>query len=148
MKMICNIKNCNKEAKNLVKIPALGGTFFEFQLCDEHFSSFMESCKKESLRSLMLKELDRLKGSLRGSRENKLEDKKDQEDYKKRVSPKVLLQLLEKEDQEDWKKRMKKVKTLPPKPEPTTVSKTPPPSKRRREIIDELKDLLESRERE
>ena len=118
--MICNIKNCNKEAKNLVKIPALGGTYSEFQLCDEHFSSFMESCNKESLRSLMLKELDRLRGRLRGSRENKLE-KEDQEDLDKKLKELEIKMdklkdlwesrenKLEKEDQEDYKKRVKEV---------------------------------------
>ena len=88
MKMICNIENCNKEAKNLVKIV---GTYFEFQLCDEHFRLI----KSESLRSYLLKELNRLK-------------------YKDKDSDKK---------QKELKIKMGKVKIIPQETEPTTASK-------------------------
>lgn len=61
--MICKIENCNKEAKNLLKVIE-GGITFEFQLCDEHFPSNIPSYNLEpiqSLRSSMIKELNRLK---------------------------------------------------------------------------------------
>lgn len=65
--MICNIKNCNKEAKNLAKVP-VGNSFYEFQLFDEHFPSFIESYNKEYLRRLV----NEMKGNLDKNLDKKL----------------------------------------------------------------------------
>ena len=56
--MICKIKNCYKEAKNIAKIFTV-----EFQLCDEHFPSFIELYNKEYIKKSVSEMFNYLKKS-------------------------------------------------------------------------------------